>query len=111
MPVSSEETGLDITQQLQLVDWLKAELVASVASVLRTAVARDSARMVEALANVQIILYCLARRWGVSLIRLEQEVLRRIDQEAVAGHYLENRFGDLTEIRQHLQRRDPRLYG
>lgn len=109
--VSTDDAGLDITEQLQVVDWLKAELVASVASVLRAALSRDSGRMLEALAGVQITLYALARRWGVSLTMLEQEVLRRIDQETVAGHYLESRFGDLTQIRQHLQRRSQRPHG
>ncbi|HEY8394125.1 MAG TPA: MazG-like family protein [Thermaerobacter sp.] len=98
-------SGLDITEQLQVVDWLKAELVSAAGAVLRASLARDPGRVLEALAALQITLYALARRWGVPLARLEQEVTRRLEREARSGHYLESRFGDLTAIRQHLERR------
>ena len=65
----------------------------------------DGRSRAEALAALQITLYALARRWGVPLARLEQEVTRRLEREARSGHYLESRFGDLTAIRQHLERR------
>lgn len=100
-----EGPALDITEQLQVVDWLKAELVTAAGAVLRASLARDPARVTEALAALQITLYTLARRWGVPLARLEQEVVRRLEREALAGHYLESRFGDLTAIRQHLEGR------
>ena len=97
--------GLDITEQLQVVDWLKAELVAATGSVLRAGLTRDPVRVLDALAGLQITLYALARRWGVPLPRLDQEVARRLEAEASSGHYLEDRFGDLSAIRQHLERR------
>jgi len=103
--VHEEGPGLDITEQVQVVDWLKAELVTAAGAVLRASLARDPARVVEALAALQITLLALARRWGVPLNRLEHEVALRLEREARSGHYLESRFGDLTAIRQYLARR------
>lgn len=97
--------GLDITESLQVLDWLKAELVAGTGAVLRAGVTRDPARLVDALAALQITVYALARRWGIPPERLEAEVVRRLTTEALGGHYLEERFGDLSAIRQHLERR------
>lgn len=96
--------GLDITESLQVLDWLKAELVSAAGAVLRAGVARDPGRLLETLAALQITVYALARRWGISLERLDAEVARRLAAEALGGHYLEDRFGDLTAIRQHLER-------
>ncbi|QBS37078.1 MULTISPECIES: MazG-like family protein [Thermaerobacter] len=97
--------GLDITESLQVLDWLKAELVSGAGAVLRAGLQRDPARLLEALAALQITVYALARRSGIPVERLEAEVVRRLAAEALSGHYLEERFGDLSAIRQHLERR------
>ncbi len=49
--------GLDITESLQVLDWLKAELVAAAGAVLRAGVAREPARLLETLAALQITVY------------------------------------------------------
>jgi hypothetical protein len=89
-----QETG--IARNLRVVEWLKADLVASTAAVFRAMAGGSDDKLVDALAGVVITCYVLARRLGIGFSVLDLRVEAKLRQNIDDGHEVERWYGDLS---------------
>jgi hypothetical protein len=94
--------GRPFARQVKIIEWLKAELAASVGAVLRALVAGTEDAIVAALASLVLTAYVLGRRVGVSFVRLDMRVARAAEELIASGHEIERSYGDLSELVAHL---------
>lgn len=103
-PVGPRPVG-DLARAARTVEWLKAELLAGVASVARGQVRGREDEVAEGLGDVLLNTYLLARRMGVGFARLDLRVLHKLQVNIDEGHALEAWYSDLSALRDHLDSR------
>jgi len=96
------ERELDIAKNLRMLEWLRAELVGSVASLLKTMIKGGEEALLECLANIIITTYLLGRRIGLTFARIDQKLESKIKLSIEENHEIENWYGDLSALSQHL---------
>jgi len=69
---------LDVAKNLKMVDWLKAELVDSVAELFKALLKNGNDAVADALASIIIICYLLGQRVGVSLLSLDAKIKEKL---------------------------------
>lgn len=69
---------LDIAKSLKMVDWLKAELVDSVAELFKALLKNSAEAVGDALASIIIVCYLLGQRAGVSFLTLDAKVKEKL---------------------------------
>lgn len=92
---------LDITQNLKMVEWLKAELIQSIGTLFRSLLNASAASTADALAGVMILVYLLGRRVGVSFADLDREAKHRLNQSLAAAPEGERWHQDMTALSEH----------
>ncbi len=99
------EKEMDISRNLRMIDWLRAELVSTV-GVLLKAMAKGSQELIlDALAGVLIVLYVLGRRLGLTFSRIELKVMEKLRESIALNHETEKWYGDLSSLLTHLEGR------
>ncbi len=101
MPVGERE--VDIARNIRMLEWLKAELVSAVGTLLRGAVRGGQEALVDGLAGVLMTTYLLGRRLGISYARMESRLLDRLRAGIADDHEAEQWFGDLSSLLHHLE--------
>lgn len=91
---AGQEPG--IARNVRVVEWLKADLVASTAGVFRAMARGSEDKLVDALAGVVITCYVLARRLGIGFSLLDLRVEAKLRQNIEEGHEVERWYGDLS---------------
>ena len=76
---------LDIARNLRTIEWLKAELVGSLASLFKALIGSSEDRILDALANMILVSYILAKRLGCSFSRLGTRVENKIKANIETG--------------------------
>ncbi|NLN17078.1 MAG: hypothetical protein GX182_07170 [Firmicutes bacterium] len=94
---------LDIARNLRTIEWLKAELVGSLASLFKALVGSSEDRILDALANMILISYILAKRLGCSFSRLGTRVENKIKANIEQGHEIERWYGDFSALLHYLE--------
>ena len=69
---------LDVAKNLKMVDWLKAELVDSVAELFKALLKSGTDAVADALASIIIICYLLGQMVGVSLLSVDAKVKEKL---------------------------------
>ncbi|MGI5912183.1 MAG: MazG-like family protein [Syntrophomonadaceae bacterium] len=69
---------LDIARNLKMVDWLKAELIESVAELFKALLKKGNEAVAEALASIMIICYLLGQRVGVNFLSVDSKVKEKL---------------------------------
>lgn len=100
MFMHQQETA--ITRNLRVVEWLKGDLLQSVAALFKAMARGREEALIEALAGVVITVYVLARRLGFTFSRLEAAVESKLRQHIDQDHELEKWYRDLSALLQHL---------
>ncbi len=98
-----KEQDFDIGRNIKAIEWLKTEIVVNAGQVCRALQSAKDELVLQALANIMLSCYLLARRMGVSFSRLELEVQRRTKQAQTDGHELEQWYNDLSNLAEHLE--------
>ena len=96
----------DIARNLKLIEWLKSEILTSVAEIFRmlTSSARVSQdRIADCLASIIVGSYLLCRRLGLNYGAIEQKIANKIRLGILEEHDVETNYGDLTELNQHIK--------
>lgn len=97
--------GVDIAREVKAIEWLKTELLGSLAS-LYQAMARDSEDLTsESLSNLIIGTYLLASRLGISFAALDAKVESKIMANIEKEHELEKWYGDFSALQKYMKER------
>lgn len=105
--MSFENNGIDITKNIKIIEWLKSELLSSIASlfeILVKGVKGSQEVIVDILANIILVTYVLGRRLGISYNSLDMKVEDKIRLGVLEDHKIESWFGDLSSLKKHIDR-------
>ena len=95
----------DILRKMRLIEWLKAELITQVGLVYQ-AMAKNKERAIsEGLAGIILACYILAKRLGINFDSLDQDVLKKVEQNIKSEHEVEKWFGDFSEYQKYLRQK------
>lgn len=104
MNVKNKE--LDIATNLKVVEWLKAELVESVAALLKSLLKAGNDATHDALATIIIVCYVLGRRVGISFQAIDMRIKHKINTSINDAHEIEQWYGDLSELQKYLEHKE-----
>ena len=91
--------GFDITKNIRLVEWLKSEILTSVAELFRllangVRVSQDA--LADCLASIIIAAYLLGKRLGIPFTAIDSKIESKIRLGMIEEHDVEKHYGDLT---------------
>lgn len=92
-----------IAQNLQILEWLKAELVDSVGKLLKAMISGSERVILETLSAILITVYLLARRLGISFTSLEAFSQQKILEQIKENNEEEILKEDLKELLDHMK--------
>lgn len=70
---------LDIAQNLKIVEWLKSELIESVAALFKSLLKTGSDATIEALATIILVTYLLGSRVGISFQSIDNKLRDKLN--------------------------------
>jgi hypothetical protein len=100
--------GLDIAKNIRLVEWLKSEILTSVAELyqLLAAGARVSQdALADCLASIITAAYLLGKRLGIPFAAIDSKIESKIRLGIIEEHDVEKHYGDLTALSEHYRTR------
>ena len=101
----SEDRDLDVTKNIKMIEWLKSELLTTVASLYAVLIKgmRDSRdTLIDVLANIILVAYLLGKRLGLSHRVIDMRIHEKIRLGILEDHKLEEWYGDLSNLKQYL---------
>lgn len=93
---------LNIARNIKVIEWLKSELLEAVAQLFRSFANNQPTLLLQSLARVKLTVYLLGKRAGVDFARIDEHLQTMVEQHLSAGHEVEEWYGDLTLLKQHL---------
>ncbi|MGI5851664.1 MAG: MazG-like family protein [Caldicoprobacterales bacterium] len=102
----------DITRNIRIIEWLKSEMLNSVAkvfSLLAGGAKSSQEALIGYLGDIIVACYLLAKRLGIHYALLDQTIEDQIRLGIIEGSDIEKSYGDLSELQRHLResRRNP----
>ncbi len=94
---------LDIARNVRTIEWLKTELINGVAMVFRSLMRDSEEAVADALANVVMTCYLLARRVGIGFAALEIKVQGKVKANVQRGHEIEKWYGDFSALERYFE--------
>jgi len=94
--------GVDIARNIRVIEWLKTELISTVAALFKAMVKNSEEAIADALASMVVTVYVLARRLGVSFAQLDVRIESKIKNAISEKHEVEGWYGDLTALLKYL---------
>lgn len=95
---------IDIAKNLKTIEWLKAELVDSVAVLFKALLKTGNDMIEDAVANIIIIVYMLGRRLGLSFHVIDLQVRRKLEASINESQEVGQWYGDLSELLEYLNK-------
>jgi len=105
--MSNGNNGIDVTKNIKIIEWLKSELLSSVATLyelLLKGVKGSQEGITDALANIVMVTYVLGKRLGIDYKLIDNKIEDKIRLGILEEHKIESWFGDLSELRKHLKK-------
>lgn len=102
-----DDKNIDITKNIKVIEWLKSELLTTVASlfdVLVNTTKNSQEAILDCLANIVFVTYLLGKRLGISFERLDNKIKDKIKLSVVEEHKIEKWYGDLGELLNYFKR-------
>lgn len=96
---------IDVAKSIRVIEWLKAEMVGSVASLLRSMVKGGEDAIADCLAGILMTAYILGKRVGVAYTKVDQRLKEKVSAGIRDGHEIEEWYGDLTSLLRYLEGR------
>ena len=93
----------DITTNLKIVEWLKADLVDTLGVLLKSLLKAGNDATTDALATLIIIAYILGRRVGISFQVIEMRIKLKLNSSINDTHEIEQWYDDLTHLQKYLE--------
>jgi hypothetical protein len=96
---------LDIAQNLKIVEWLKAELIDSVADLFKSLLKTGSDATSDALATIIIVTYLLGRRVGISFQSIDNKLRDKLNISIRESTEFNEWNTDLTDLLNYLEKK------
>ncbi|KUK81094.1 MAG: Uncharacterized protein XD97_0733 [Pelotomaculum thermopropionicum] len=96
----NQETG--IARNIRVIEWLKADLLTSLAALFKGMLQDSEEYLLDALASLIITCYILGRRLGLSFSRLDLTLESKLQKNIHENHELEKWYSDLSLLHAHL---------
>lgn len=87
-----------IANNIKVIEWLKADLMASTSSLFKAMLRGSEERLLDALASMVLTCYILGRRLGISFSRLDLRIEAKLRQGIDDGHEVEKWYNDLSSL-------------
>ncbi len=91
----------DIARNFKTVDWLKAEILGSVAQIQKSLAATDGGLRSTDVANAIIGCYLLAKHLGIGYAAVDAQIDANIRENIQNGHEIEQWYGDFSSLAVH----------
>lgn len=101
------DRNMDITRNIKTIEWLKSELLMTIASLyeaLVRGVKGSQDTLVDVLANIILVTYILGKRLGINFSRIDMKIEDKIKLGILEQHKIEDWHGDLSDLKQYLDR-------
>lgn len=92
----------DIAKNIRVIEWLKADMLASLSALFKAMLRGNEERLMDALCSIIITCYVLGRRLGISFTRMDLKLESKLRQGIEEGHEMERWYGDLSALLAHL---------
>lgn len=100
------DRDLGITKNIRWLEWLKSELLTSVADLFRILASGGKASqevLADCLASIIIACYLLGKRLGIHFALIDQKVGDKVRLGILEEHDVEINYGDLSALQQHMR--------
>jgi uncharacterized membrane protein YcfT len=94
---------LDITKNLKMVEWLKAEIVQSMGALFKSLINASAEATADALAAIIILIYLLGSRVGVPFSALDREVRHKLKQSLADAPAEDRWHQDISALADYLR--------
>lgn len=97
----------DITRNIKIIEFLKSELLTSVASLYQILLKNTKANreaLLDILANIILVTYLLGKRLGLSFSVIDSKIMDKIKIGMLEGHETEKWYGDLSDLSEYFQK-------
>lgn len=104
----AKDAEFDIAKNIRLVEWLKSEILASVAELFRVLANANKASqeiLADCLASVITASYLLGKRLGIPYSLIDRKIESKIRLGIVEEHDVEKYYGDLTALSEYCRSR------
>lgn len=101
----AQNSNNDIGKNLKMIDFLKCELLNTIALLFETMIKglKNSQELVlECLVNILLATYTLGKRLGFDYKLLDKKLEEKIKISILEEHHLEKWYGDLSSLNEHL---------
>lgn len=95
----------DLLSKLKLMERLKAQLVTGMGHVFEALADYGEKSLLDALSNLAITVYVLARRHGIDFASLEEDMVTKLRQPGKRDSELEKLFGDYSQLARYLKQK------
>jgi len=98
--------GFDIAKNIRLVEWLKSEILTSVAELYQLLAngAKGSKDVIaDCLASLITAAYLLGKRLGISFAAVDSKIESKIRLGIIEEHDVEKHYGDLSALSEHFK--------
>ena len=99
------ERDLDLAKRAKVIEWLKTEIIDQVSRLFKGIWEGKPSRITDSLASLIVSSYILGRRLGIPFHQLEDAVLHKLKQAHHEGHQLEDWYGDISALENHMRKR------
>lgn len=103
--MESSKGQMDVAKSIRVIDWLKAEMVGSVALLLRSMVNGGEHVIADCLAGIIMTAYILGKRVGIPYTKVDQRLKEKVAAGIREGHEIEEWYGDLSSLQRYLEGR------
>ena len=101
--LSVRKKEMDPNSNLRVIEWLKAELVDTMAQLLKSLLRTGSDATVDALATLIILAYVLGRRLGISFQIIEMRIKHKLNHTINEATETDRKDGDLFLLQNYLE--------
>jgi hypothetical protein len=96
---------IDVARKVKAIEYLKAELVDNNAQIMYNMLTGDEDELLDAISDLVLTAYILARRCGLDFAKLDLQVLEKARSKSENRDNLEKWYGDYTGLIHYLLER------
>lgn len=96
-----EKKEMDIIKNLRTIEWLKGEILVSVASLYQLlAKGEDDTKddLEDLISNIMLLSFLLSKRLGINYEDIISNLKDKVKLNILEGHKIEKWYGDLSEL-------------
>ncbi len=103
--MNKADREMDVAKRLKVVEWLKTEVLDHVSRLFKSIWEGNTYRIGDSLASLLVSCYILGRRLGIPYEQLDAAVREKLDKHRKEGHQLEDWYGDISQLDDHMRKR------